>query len=55
MPLLRTPPNAKRKIRNKIRSQNIETEYEAGKPLKQAEAIAYSVERGGKKRRKKGK
>ncbi len=35
--------------------QNIETEVAVGKPQKQAVAIAYSVQRGGKKRKKGGK
>lgn len=30
---------------NKARSENIRREREAGKPAKQAEAIAYSVQR----------
>ncbi len=35
----------------KVMSQNIKTEIAAGKPQKQAEAIAYSVARkGGKKK-----
>jgi len=33
-------------------SQNIRTEMAAGKPQRQAVAIALSVARGGKKRRK---
>jgi len=33
-------------------SQNVETEMAAGKPQKQAVAIAYSVKRGGKKGKK---
>ncbi len=33
-------------------SQNVRTEMAAGKPQKQAVAIAYSVRRGGKKRGK---
>jgi len=32
--------------------QNIRTEVAAGKPVKQAVAIAYSVQRGGKKRKR---
>ena len=32
--------------------QNIKTEVAAGKPVKQAVAIAYSVQRGGKKKGK---
>jgi len=37
---------------DKARSENIKREMEAGKPAKQAEAIAYSVQRkaGGKDR-----
>ena len=34
-------------------SENIKREMEAGKPQKQAVAIAYSQARGGKKRKKK--
>lgn len=34
-------------------SENIRREMEAGKPQKQAVAIAYSEGRGGKKRKKK--
>ena len=34
-------------------SENIKREMEAGKPQKQAVAIAYSEARGGKKRKKK--
>lgn len=34
-------------------SENVKREMEAGKPQKQAVAIAYSEARGGKKRRKK--
>jgi hypothetical protein len=34
-------------------SENIRREMEAGKPQKQAVAIAYSEARGGKKRKKK--
>ena len=37
----------------KIISQNIETEVAAGRPQKQAVAIALSTARGGKKRGKK--
>jgi hypothetical protein len=33
-------------------SENVRTEIAAGKPQKQAVAIAYSVKRGGKKRPK---
>ena len=34
-------------------SENVKREMEAGKPQKQAVAIAYSEARGGKERRKK--
>jgi hypothetical protein len=34
-------------------SENVRKEMEAGKPQKQAVAIAYSQARGGKKRKKK--
>lgn len=34
-------------------SENVKREMEAGKPQKQAVAIAYSEARGGKKRKKK--
>jgi len=34
-------------------THNVKTEIKAGKPQKQAVAIAYSVKRGGKKRKKK--
>ena len=34
-------------------SENVKMEMEAGKPQKQAVAIAYSEARGGKKRKKK--
>jgi len=34
-------------------SENVRREMEAGKPQKQAVAIAYSEARGGKKRKKK--
>ena len=37
----------------KVISENIATEVRAGKPQKQAVAIAFSVARGGKKRDKK--
>ena len=33
-------------------SQNVRTEMAAGKPQKQALAIAYSVKRGGKKKKR---
>lgn len=36
---------------DKARSENIATERRAGKPAKQAEAIAYSVQRKAKKRK----
>lgn len=39
----------------KIRSGNIRTEVRAGKPLKQAIAIAYAVQRKSKKRKEKRK
>lgn len=35
-------------------SENVRREMHAGKPQKQAVAIAYSEARGGKKRKKKG-
>lgn len=54
MPLKRTPPSAKKKLRNKIRSENISELVHSGYPQKQAIAIAFSKERGGKKRRKRG-
>lgn len=38
---------------NKARSENIKREIAAGKPPKQAEAIAYSVQREAKKGGKK--
>lgn len=37
---------------DKARSENIATERRAGKPAKQAEAIAYSVQREAKGKRK---
>jgi hypothetical protein len=37
---------------NKARSENIRREIKAGKPPKQAAAIAYSVQRAAKKRKK---
>lgn len=44
-------PLAKGKSR-KAFSQNVRTEMAAGKPQKQAVAIAYSVKRGGKKKKR---
>jgi hypothetical protein len=38
MPLINSPSNA-------ARSKNIATEFKAGKPLKQAVAIGYAVQR----------
>lgn len=35
-------------------SKNVETEMKAGKPQKQAVAIAYSEARGGKKKSRRG-
>jgi hypothetical protein len=35
----------------KVFSQNVRTEVRAGKPVKQAVAIAYSKKRGSKKKR----
>ena len=52
MPLKKTPKGASKKQRKKILSENIRRAVEAGKPQKQAVAIAYSVARRGKKRRK---
>jgi FAD synthase len=40
---------------NKVRSQNIRRELAAGKPPKQAAAIAYSVQRQARKKKRKGK
>jgi hypothetical protein len=37
---------------NKTRSENIRAEVKAGKPLKQAIAIGYSVQRQAKRKRK---
>lgn len=37
----------------KARSENIRREIEAGKPIKQAVAIGYSVQRKAKEKRKK--
>jgi len=37
---------------NKTRSENIRTEVKAGKPMKQAIAIGYSVQRQSKRKRK---
>lgn len=48
MPLVKTGTK-------KARAQNIATEVAAGKPPKQAVAIAYSVERQAKATKKKGK
>jgi hypothetical protein len=52
MPLIKTPKGASKKQRQKIRSKNIATEIRAGKPPKQAVAIAYSQERSGAKKKK---
>jgi len=49
MPLVKGP---KAKTREGF-SENVRREKEAGKPTKQAVAIAYSEARGGKKRKKK--
>ncbi len=49
---MRTPPSAKKSTRDKIRSQNIATEVGAGKPQKQAVAIAMSVAGKSKKGKK---
>jgi len=37
---------------NKIRSENIKREIEAGKPIRQAVAIGYSVQRKSKGKKK---
>ena len=42
----------KKSSSNKVRSENIKKEIEAGKPLKQAQAIGYSVQREAKKKGK---
>lgn len=47
------PLNKGAKLGSKGFKQNIKTEMAAGKPQKQAVAIAYSEARDGKKRRKK--
>ena len=39
---------------NKTRQENIKREISAGKPIKQAVAIGYSVQRKAKKRKKHG-
>jgi hypothetical protein len=44
MPLIRSPSK-------KARSANIETEIDAGKPIKQAVAIGYSEQRQARKKR----
>ena len=44
MPLVKSPSNA-------ARSENIRREIDAGRPPKQAEAIAYSLQRRAKARR----
>ena len=59
MPLKSTPKGASKKTRDRVRSANIETEIAAGKPQKQAVAIAYATERrsgkkGGGKRGRRG-
>lgn len=51
MPLVKGP---KAKTKEGF-SSNVKKEMEAGKPQKQAVAIAYSEARGGKKQAKKGK
>lgn len=48
MPLIKSTSNA-------ARSKNIAREISAGTPPVQAEAIAYSVQRQAKKKRKKAK
>lgn len=50
MPLKPTPKNATKKEKDKVRSENIKTEVKAGKPVKQAVAIAYSKEKDKKKK-----
>jgi hypothetical protein len=45
MPLVKSPSK-------KAFSKNVSTEMKAGKPQKQAVAIAYSVQREAKKRKK---
>lgn len=42
----------KKSASNKARSQNVKTEIAAGKPTKQAVAIAYSVQREAKSKSK---
>jgi hypothetical protein len=48
MPLI----SGKRAKTKKGFSENVRREVHAGKPVKQAVAIAYSKKRGGKKRKK---
>lgn len=55
MPLKSTPKKASKKTRRKIMSENIRTEMEAGKPQKQAVAIAYAKQRRKKSKAKRGK
>lgn len=55
MPLTKTPKGATKKQREKIRSKNISIEVKAGKPVKQAVAIAFSEERRKKKKAPKTK
>lgn len=50
MPLKKTPAGATKKQREKIRSENIAAEVRAGKPVKQAVAIAFSKERKGRRK-----
>jgi len=53
MPLKKTPKGATKKQRDKIRSKNIAIEVKAGKPVKQAVAIAFSQDRRRKKKQRK--
>ncbi|MFX0132150.1 MAG: hypothetical protein ACFFDN_00760 [Candidatus Hodarchaeota archaeon] len=55
MPLLKTPKKASKKMKRKIMNQNIKTEMAAGKPQKQAVAIAYSMQRRKKSKKRKQK
>ena len=52
MPLKKAPKGASKAEKGRVRSANIETEIAAGKPQKQAVAIAYAQERRGKKKGK---